>query len=71
MQPCDLAVYLRSRDGVYRFYPSVENKFIQDYFGDNTGDGNVPMTGATVASKDDYTIEIDMSESQIAAYAYL
>ena len=34
---------------------------------DNTGDGNVPMTGATVASKDDYTIEIDMSESQRVA----
>ena len=25
------------------------------------------MTGATVASKDDYTIEIDMSESQRVA----
>ena len=34
---------------------------------DNTGDGNVPMTGATVVSKDDYTIEIDMSESQRVA----
>ena len=34
---------------------------------DNTGDGNVPMTGANVVSKDDYTIEIDMSESQRVA----